>query len=60
MPQDEGQEVTIKDMRNGASKNDSGYDKLHFCAAQAESHDLQVLWGGYLLIDKSNVVEVWR
>ena len=54
----EGQEVTFKDMKDGTSKSNAGYDKIRFCGQQAERDDLRYFWVDTCCIDKSNSVEL--
>jgi hypothetical protein len=37
-------EVTLKDIEKGRGKSKSGYEKLRFCAAQAEKDGLEYIW----------------
>jgi hypothetical protein len=56
----EGQEVTFKDLADGTGKSKTGYDKLRFCAEQANRDDLQYFWVDTCCIDKSNDAELLR
>jgi len=40
----EGQEVTFDDLVNGTGKSKSGFDKIRFCADQAERDGLRYFW----------------
>jgi hypothetical protein len=54
---DEGQEVTFDDLMKNSGKNKTGYDKLRFCASQAERDNLHHFWIDTCCIDKSNNAE---
>ncbi|KAF1814281.1 HET-domain-containing protein [Eremomyces bilateralis CBS 781.70] len=47
-------EVTFKDVADGAGKNKAGYQKLVFCGDQAKSDDLSYFWVDTCCIDKSD------
>jgi len=51
-------EVTFKDLTQGAGKNKPGYRKLSFCAEQAASDGLQFFWVDTCCIDKSSSAEL--
>jgi hypothetical protein len=51
-------EVTYRDLINGAGKDKSGYKKLSFCANQAKLDGLQHFWVDTCCIDKSNNIEL--
>lgn len=55
----EGQEVTLDDFKSRtAGKGKSGWDKIRFCAQQAERDGLQYFWVDTCCIDKSNNAEL--
>lgn len=56
----EGQEVTYQDIVNGTGTSKAGYNKLKFCAEQAEEDSLEHFWVDTCCIDKSNHVELSR
>src|ERR1700744_5737528 len=51
-------EVTHKDIIDGTGGGKTGYDKLHFCAAQAMNDGLGFCWIDTCCIDKKNAVEL--
>jgi hypothetical protein len=53
-------EVTYKDLIDGAGKDKAGYKKLEFCAEQARHHKLKHFWVDTCCIDKSDPIEVQR
>jgi hypothetical protein len=53
-----GQEVTYKDLINGAGKDKAGYEKIKFCGEQATKDGLQYFWVDTCCIDKSNSTEL--
>ncbi|KAN0072316.1 hypothetical protein V8E54_009245 [Elaphomyces granulatus] len=52
------QEISFKDMMDGADKTKSGYDKIRFCGEQAKRDDLQHFWVDTCCIDKSSSAEL--
>ncbi|KAF1845557.1 HET-domain-containing protein [Cucurbitaria berberidis CBS 394.84] len=54
----EDQEVTFDDFINDAGKSKTGYDKLRFCAQQAERDGLRYFWVDTCCINKVNAVEL--
>jgi hypothetical protein len=56
----EGQEMTLRDVKDGTGRDKSGYDKLRFCAAQAKRDGLEYFWVDTCYIDNLNDVEVSR
>ncbi|RYP75529.1 hypothetical protein DL770_007382 [Monosporascus sp. CRB-9-2] len=52
------EEVTFKDIENGAGKTKSAYRKIEFCAEQARRDGLQYFWVDTCCIDKSTMDEV--
>jgi len=53
-------EVTYKDLVDGAGKDKVGYKKLEFCAEQARNNGLEHFWVDTCCIDKSDPIEVQR
>ncbi|KAF2679408.1 hypothetical protein K458DRAFT_116012 [Lentithecium fluviatile CBS 122367] len=53
-----GQEVTFKDLMDGTGNGKTGYNKIQFCAQQAERDGLQYFWVDTCCIDKSNGIEL--
>jgi tetratricopeptide (TPR) repeat protein len=51
-------EVTYKDIIDGTGSGKAGYDKLHFCAAQAKNDRLDYCWIDTCCIDKTNAAEL--
>jgi hypothetical protein len=54
----EGQEVTFDDLRNNNGKNKAGYEKIRFCAQQAERNSLRYFWVDTCCINKADHVEL--
>jgi hypothetical protein len=54
----EGQEVTFDDLRNNNGKNKAGYEKIRFCAQQAELNNLRYFWVDTCCINKADHVEL--
>jgi hypothetical protein len=54
----DGDEVTYKDILDGTGSGKAGYDKLHFCAAQATKDGLRYCWIDTCCIDKTNAAEL--
>jgi hypothetical protein len=54
----EGQEVTLDDMRISMEKTKSGWDKIMFCAQQAKLDSLNHFWVDTCCIDKSSSAEL--
>jgi hypothetical protein len=52
------EEVTFKDLTEGAGKNKAGYRKLAFCGKQAAKDGLQFFWVDTCCIDKSSSAEL--
>ncbi len=52
------EEVTFKDLRDGASKSKAGYGKIQFCGEQAKRDHIQYFWVDTCCIDKSNSTEL--
>jgi hypothetical protein len=52
------QEVTFSDLINKKGKGKTGYNKIRFCAQQAEHDRLHHFWVDTCCIDKSNYVEL--
>jgi archaellum biogenesis ATPase FlaH len=54
----DGDEVTFEDLQNGTGTNKGGYEKIRFCAKQANRDGLQYFWVDTCCIDKSNSAEL--
>ena len=54
----DAEEVSFKDMIDGAGTSKPGYDKIRFCGEQAGSDDLQHCWIDTCCIDKSSSTEL--
>src|SRR5882762_10567096 len=52
------QEISFKDMMDGADKTKPGYDKIRFCGEQAKRDGLQYFWVDTCCIDKSSSSEL--
>jgi heterokaryon incompatibility protein (HET) len=52
------QEITFKDMMDGADKTKPGSDKIRFCGEQAKRDGLQHFWVDTCCIDKSSSTEL--
>jgi hypothetical protein len=52
------EEVSFKDLMDGAGKSKPGYDKIRFCGEQARRDGLQYFWVDTCCIDKSNNTEL--
>jgi len=52
------EEVTFKDLVDGAGKSKAGYKKIRFCGKQAANDDLQFFWVDTCCIDKSSSAEL--
>ncbi|RYP53766.1 hypothetical protein DL768_001366 [Monosporascus sp. mg162] len=52
------EEVTFKDIQNGAGRSKSAYRKIEFCAEQARRDGLQYFWVDTCCIDKSTMDEI--
>jgi hypothetical protein len=48
---DDSEEVTFKDLAEGAGKSKAGYSKIRFCGEQAASDGLQYFWVDTCCID---------
>ncbi|KAH8593119.1 vegetative incompatibility protein HET-E-1 [Bisporella sp. PMI_857] len=48
------EEVTFRDLIDGAGKSKAGYDKIRFCGEQARHDGLEYFWVDTCCIDKSN------
>jgi hypothetical protein len=51
-------EVTFEDMKNGTVTAKAGYEKIQFCADQAEYDHLKYFWVDTCCIDKSSNVQL--
>ncbi|KAF2181607.1 kinesin light chain 1 [Zopfia rhizophila CBS 207.26] len=54
----EGQEVTFDDLGNDTGKSKAGYDKIRFCAQQAERDGLRYFWVDTCCINKADHIEL--
>jgi hypothetical protein len=54
----DNEELTFKDLAEGAGKSKAGYSKIRFCGEQAASDGLQHFWVDTCCIDKSNNTEL--
>ncbi|KAH6694365.1 hypothetical protein BKA61DRAFT_564174 [Leptodontidium sp. MPI-SDFR-AT-0119] len=54
----EEEEVTFEDLQNGTGTKKAGYEKIRFCAEQANRDGLQYFWVDTCCIDKSNSAEL--
>ncbi|KAF2199736.1 hypothetical protein GQ43DRAFT_343313, partial [Delitschia confertaspora ATCC 74209] len=52
------EEVTFKELINGAGKNKPGYEKIRFCGEQAAQDDLEYFWVDTCCINKENKPEL--
>jgi hypothetical protein len=55
---DEGQEVTFDDLMKNSGKSKTGYNKIWFCARQAQRDGLEHFWVDTCCIDKTNNSEL--
>jgi hypothetical protein len=51
-------EVTFKDLVDGAGKSKAGYNKIRFCGKQAATNGLSYFWVDTCCIDKSSSAEL--
>ncbi|OAK94532.1 kinesin light chain 1 [Phaeosphaeriaceae sp. SRC1lsM3a] len=54
----EGEEVTLDDLKHGTGNHKAGYNKLRFCAEQAQRDGLRYIWVDTCCINKADVVEL--
>ncbi|KAI9695437.1 MAG: hypothetical protein M1820_008622 [Bogoriella megaspora] len=54
----DSEEVTFDDLTNGIGKDKLGYEKIRFCAEQAEQNNLQCFWIDTCCINKANKAEL--
>ena len=54
----DSEEVTFKDLVEGASSNKAGFEKIDFCRKQAASDGLEYFWVDTCCIDKSSSTEL--
>jgi hypothetical protein len=54
----DGQEVTFDDLLNDTGKEKVGYEKIRFCAQQAERDGLRYFWVDTCCINKADSVEL--
>jgi hypothetical protein len=52
------QELTFKDIMDKTGKQKAGYEKIDFCAKQAEEDKIQYIWVDTCCIDKSSSAEL--
>ena len=52
------EEVTFKDLTNGAGRDKPGYEKIRFCGEQARQDGLQYFWIDTCCINKANKAEL--
>ncbi|KAK5651335.1 hypothetical protein OQA88_12568 [Cercophora sp. LCS_1] len=54
----DSEEVTFQDLTDGTGKDKAGYDKIRFCADQADQHGLQYFWIDTCCIKKTDSAEL--
>jgi hypothetical protein len=54
----DSEEVTFQDLMNGTGERKTGYEKIRFCAEQAERHGLIHFWIDTCCINKENSTEL--
>ncbi|KAF2094587.1 HET-domain-containing protein [Rhizodiscina lignyota] len=54
----DGEEVTFQDLTEGTGNDKAGFQKIRFCAEQAERDNLRYFWVDTCCIDKTNSVEL--
>jgi Heterokaryon incompatibility protein (HET) len=54
----DGEEVTFKDLMEGAGRNKTGFKKIDFCRKQAASDGIDYFWVDTCCIDKSSSSEL--
>ena len=54
----DSEEVTFQDVTKGTGEDKAGYEKIRFCAAQAQRHGLQYFWIDTCCINKENNAEL--
>lgn len=52
------QEVTFDELTNGTGHDKAGYDKIRFCAQQAQRDGLRYFWVDTCCINKADIVEL--
>jgi hypothetical protein len=52
------QELTFRDLMDKTGKQKAGYEKIDFCAKQAEEDNIQYIWVDTCCIDKSSSAEL--
>lgn len=55
---DNEEEVTLQDLRNGTAESKSGFAKIQFCARQAKEDGLHFIWIDTCCIDKRDPIEL--
>ena len=56
--EEDNEEVTFEDLKDGSGKSKNGYKKLRFCGQQAARDGLQYFWVDTCCINKSNSAEL--
>ncbi|KAJ4305075.1 hypothetical protein N0V90_000605 [Kalmusia sp. IMI 367209] len=56
--EDQEQEVTFQDLKEGIRKKKNGYEKIQFCRQQAERDRLRYFWVDTCCINKIHIVEL--
>ena len=51
-------EVSLQEVENGTGKNKNGWEKINFCANQADADNLGYIWVDTCCIDKKDAVEL--
>lgn len=54
----DSEEVSFHDLTNGTGQAKTGYEKIRFCANQADRDDLRYFWIDTCCIDKTNSTEL--
>ena len=54
----DGEEVTFKDLMEGAGRNKTGFKKIDFCRKQAVSDGIHYFWVDTCCINKSSSSEL--
>ncbi|KAK0753567.1 heterokaryon incompatibility, partial [Schizothecium vesticola] len=54
----DSEEVTFQDLMNDTGKDKAGYEKIRFCADQAQQHGLLYFWIDTCCINKENSAEL--
>lgn len=56
--EDDAEELTFQDLRDGTGKNKSGYEKIRACGKQARRDGLRYFWVDTCCIDKTSSAEL--